>query len=88
MPLAFAKPLLMRTTSCTERVCRLQHYSQVVAAYITLQTICSLTVSITELPRAHSDGVAYQDVKEPRYIIVKKCNVGLHAECFELYHCK
>ena len=35
------------------------------------KTICSLTVSITGLPRAHSDGVAYQDVKEPRYIIAK-----------------
>ena len=61
----------MYTTACTERVCRLQHYSQVVAAYITLKTICSLTVSITGLPRAHSDGVASQDVKEPRYIIAK-----------------
>ena len=45
--------------------------TQVVATYITLQTICSLTVSITGLPRAHSDGVAYQDVKERRYIIAK-----------------
>ena len=58
MPLAFAKPLLMRTTICAERFCRLQHYSQVVVAYITLQTIFSLTVSITGLPRAHNDGVA------------------------------
>ena len=71
MPLAFAKPLLMRPTVCTERGCCLQHYLQVVAAYITLQTICSLTVSITRLTRVHSDGVAYQDVKEPRYIIAK-----------------
>ena len=39
--------------------------------YITQQTICSLTVCITGLPRAHSDGVAYHDVKEPRYIIAK-----------------
>ena len=30
-----------------------------------------LTISITGLPRGHNDGVAYQDVKEPRYIIVK-----------------
>ena len=86
MPLAFTEPLLMRATACTERVCQLQHYSQLVAAYITLQTICSRTVSITGLPRAHSDGVAYQNVKEPRHIIAKKCNVGLHAECFELHH--
>ena len=69
MPVAFAEPLLMRTTTCTERICYLQRYSQVVAAYINLQTICSLTVSITGFPRAHSDGVVYQDVKEPRYII-------------------
>ena len=33
---------------------------------------CSLTVSITGLPRAHSDGVAYQDVKETRYVIIAK----------------
>ena len=37
----------------------------------TLQTICCFTVSITGLSRAHSDGVAYQDVKEPRYVIAK-----------------
>ena len=49
----------------------LQHYSSVVAAYITQQTICSLMVSITGLPRTQSDGVAYQDVKERRYIIAK-----------------
>ena len=71
MLLAFFEPLLMRTTTCTERFCRLQHYSQVVEAYITLKTICSLTVSITGLPRAHSDGVVYQEVNEPRYIIAK-----------------
>ena len=71
MSLAFVEPLLMRTTTCTEKVCRLQHYSQVVAANITLQKICNLTVSITGLPRAYSDGVAYQDVKKSRYIIAK-----------------
>ena len=71
MPLAFTQPLLTRTTACTERICCLQHYSQVLAAYITLQTICSLTVSNTWLLRAQSDGVAYQNVKEPRYIIAK-----------------
>ena len=49
----------------------LQRYSQVLAAYITLQTICSLMVSITRLPRAHSDCVSYQDVKKTRYIIAK-----------------
>ena len=59
MPLAFAESLLMRSVTCAERVCRLQHYSQVVTAYITLQKICSLTVSITGLPRAHSHIVAY-----------------------------
>ena len=71
MPLALVEPLLMRTTTCTERVFHLQHYSQVVAAYITLETIDSLTISITGLPRGHNDGVANQDVKEPRYIIAK-----------------
>ena len=59
----------MRTTTCTERVCCLQHYSLVVAAYINLQTIYSLTAYITGLPRTHN--LAYQDVKEPRYIIAK-----------------
>ena len=63
--------LLMRTTACTERVCHLQHYSQVVPAHTTLQTIYRLTVSITGLQRPHSDGEAYEDVKKPRYIIVK-----------------
>ena len=47
-------PLLMRTLA----------YSQVVTAYITLQTICSLTVSITGFPRAQSDGVACQDLED------------------------
>ena len=88
MPLAFAEPLLMHTTTCTERFCRLQHYLQVVAAYITLETICSLTVSITGLPRDHSDGVGYKDVKGLWYIISKNANVGLHADYFELCHCK
>ena len=78
----------MCTTTCAGRGFRLQHYSEVVAAYITLQTIFNLTVSITGLPMAHSNGVVYQDVKEPRHIIVKKCNVCFHAECFELYHYK
>ena len=41
------------------------------SSYITLHTICSLMVSITGLPRTHGDGVAYQDIKEPRYIIAK-----------------
>ena len=70
-PLAFAYPLLICTTVCRERVCRLQQYSQVVAAYNNLQTIFSLTVSIIGLPRAHSDDVAYQDVKESWFIIAK-----------------
>ena len=43
MLLAFAELFLMHTTAFTERVC--------------LQTICSLTVSITGLTRAHSDSV-------------------------------
>ena len=59
----------MRTTTCTKRACRLHYYSQVGVAYPA--TISSLTVSIIGLPRAHSNGVAYQDVKEPRYIIAK-----------------
>ena len=70
MTLAFAEPLLMRTTACKERVCCQQHYLQVIAAYITLQTICSLTVSITGFIN-HRDRVSYQDVKGPRYIIAK-----------------
>ena len=96
MPLDFAEPLLIRTVTCTKRVCHLHYYSQVGVAYIIVQTISSLTVSITGLPMAHSNGVAYQDVKEPRYIIAtkkkkkkkKKCNVSLYAECLELHHCK
>ena len=75
MPLDFAKPLLIRTTACAERICCLQHYSQVVPAYITQQAICSLTVTITGLPRVHSDVVAYQDVKKPRYIIAKNATL-------------
>ena len=71
IPLAFTKRMLMRTTTCTEKACRLQHYPQVVAAYITLKTVCSLPTSITGFPRAHSNGVAYQGVKEPRYIFPK-----------------
>ena len=35
------------------------------------QTFCSLTVSITGLPRAHTNGVAYEDVKEPQHMIAK-----------------
>ena len=81
MPLDFAKPLLIRTTACSERICCLQHYSQVVPAYITLQAICSLTVTITGLPRAHSDVVAYQDVKKASVYYCEKCNVGLRAVC-------
>ena len=80
MPLAFAKPLLMRTTTCTGKVCHPLHYSQVVTAYITRQTICSSTLLITGLSRAHSDGVAYYDVKEnKRGILLQKSNVGFHA---------
>ena len=71
MPLVFTEPLLMHTTACTKRVCHLQHYSQAFTAHITLQIIFSLTVSVTGLPRAHSNGVAYQDVKRPRHIIAK-----------------
>ena len=71
MPLAFGEQLLMRS--------RLQHYSQVVAAYITMQTVSGLTVSITGLPRAHSDGVVYQDVKEPLAYYSKKCHVGMYV---------
>ena len=71
MSLAFSEPLLMCTTTCMERVFCLQHYSQVVAVSITLQTNCSLTKSITGFPRTRSVGVAYQDVKEPWYLIAK-----------------
>ena len=71
MSSAFAERLWMHTTVYTERGCRLQHYSQVVAAYISLQTIFSLTVSITGLQRAHNYRLVYQDVKEPRYITAK-----------------
>ena len=55
MPLTFTEPLLMRTTAGTERICRLQYYLKVVSAYITLQTICSWTVSVTGLPRAPNE---------------------------------
>ena len=65
MLLAFAETLLMRTTSL-QKVCCPQRYSQVVTAYITLPTICKFMVSITGLPSAHNDGVAYQNVKEPQ----------------------
>ena len=34
-------------------------------------TFCSLMVSITGLPRAHTNGVAYEDVKEPQHMIAK-----------------
>ena len=44
MPLAFAELLLICATTCIERLYRLHHYSQIVVAYITLQTIFSLTV--------------------------------------------
>ena len=87
MPLAFTKPLLMHNTTCTERVCRLQLYSQVVAVYITLQTICNLTESIIGLLRAHSDGVPYHGVAY-LCILLQKSNVSRNAECFELNHCK
>ena len=80
--LVLAEALLMRTAACTERICCIQHYPQLVAAYLSLQTIRSLTVSITGLPRAHNDGEPYQDVKELG-ILLQKCNAGLHAECFE-----
>ena len=70
MPLAFAKPLL-RTASFHERACCLRHYSQVGAVYFILQTISNLKVSINGLSRAHSTDVAYQDVKESRFIIAK-----------------
>ena len=61
----------MRIITCTERVYRLQHYSQVVAAYTTMKTTFNLTILITVLRRAHRIGVAYEDVKKPRYIIAK-----------------
>ena len=59
MPLAFTEPLLRYTI---ERVFHLKHYLKAVAAYITRKTICSLTVSITGLSKAHSDVAAQQDV--------------------------
>ena len=71
MPLAFAKPLLMRSVAFTEKVFHLKHYSEVGTAYSIQQTICSLTALIIGLPKAHSDGVAYQDVKKPRNFIEK-----------------
>ena len=70
MPLAFAEPLLMRTTVCTERLpsatlftgnCSLHH----------LANNLQFDGIIAGLARAHSDGVVYQDVKEPQYIIAK-----------------
>ena len=73
MFLAFTQPFFVRTTVCKERASHQQHFSQVVTVYITMQTI---TVSITGLRRAQ------------RVYYCKKCYVGLHAECFELYRCK
>ena len=73
----------MRTTECTERVCHLQHYSHAGAAYMTLETIYHLTVSITGLPEAHSTNVAYQDIKEPRYIIAKNTMLVFILNVFE-----
>ena len=84
MSLAFFEPFLMRTITSIEIVCHLQKYSQVVTAYITLQTNYSLTISIAGFLRALSDSVIYEDVMEPGYIIA---NIGLHVGCFELYHC-
>ena len=71
MPLVLAEPFLMRTTACSESISRLQHYSQVVTVYITLQTICSLTVLVSRLPRTHIIGAAFQDIEQPWYIISK-----------------
>ena len=79
MSLAFAESLLMRTITSIEIVCHLQNYSQVVTAYITLQTNYSLTISIAGFLRAHSGSVIYEDVLEPGYIIA---NIGLHVGCF------
>ena len=45
-----------------------------------------LTVSIAGLPKARSNGVDYQEGTLVCYC--KNSNVGLHAECFELYQCK
>ena len=85
MPLAFAEPLLIRTIPCTERVCRLKHYSQLVTDYIPLQTICSLTVSINGLPKGSQRQCSLPGCKGTLAYYCKKCNVGLHAGYFELY---
>ena len=65
MPLDLAEPLLKPVQK------ELQHLWQVVAAYITLQTICTLTISIIGLPSTDNNGVASQKVKEPWYITGK-----------------
>ena len=57
MPLIFSELALMRNAACRERVCRPQHCPKAVVAYLTLQTIYSLRVSITGLPRTHGDGI-------------------------------
>ena len=85
MLLAFTEPFFVRTTVCKERASHQQHYSQVVTVYITVQTVHSLTVSITGLPRAKRR-CSLPECKGTRVYYCKKCNVGLHAECFELYH--
>ena len=69
--LVFTEALLMRSTACTERLCCLQHYPQLVTAYLNLQRIRSLTVSITGLLRAHNDGAGYQDIKELDILLQK-----------------
>ena len=73
----------MRIIIFPEKIYRLQHYSQVVAAYITMKTTFNLTILITGLSRAHRDGVAYHDVKKPRYIIAKN---GISVFMVNVWH--
>ena len=87
MPLAFAEPLLMHTTVCTERLpsatlftgnCSLHH----LANNLQFGGINRWTGKGSQrrccLPGCKGTSVYY----------CKKCNVGLHVECFELYDCK
>ena len=87
MPLTFADQVLMQTTACTKRV----------PPSTTLFTgSCSLHHPANNL---YFDGINHWITKGLQrrcplreYIgtwvyYCKRCNVGLHSECFKSYHC-
>ena len=81
MPLTFAKPLLMCTTACAERVFTdsrsLHHPANNLQFDRMNHWIAKGSQQRCSLPGCKGTS---------RYC--KKSNVGLHAECFELHHCK